>query len=197
MLFRSWDGVTFSSAEECHAVDFLNHARFSEMAALTDGARLVAYEEGPDGRFDATRVRGSVWATVAQFAALPGIGATATGGLKAGAAGWTANGASSDTVASSWSNRAALLGLPVYLDSVVVTKLLPQTGDDGGFNWECAEVRDVAGASNYLLACKPAVVCGGTCWNGVAVGSTVTRVHGTVRHSSIAGSGGYRISMSN
>ena len=44
---------------------------------------------------------------------------------------------------------------------------------------------------------RPPVVCGGFCWDNAPVGTWVTRVHGTVKHSSIAGSGGFRISLSN
>lgn len=188
----SFDGVAFTKAEACHAVEFLNRARFSEMAALPDAARLIAYETGPDGVYSATRR--SAWTSVADFANRPGIGATAVNGLKTGAAAWTVNGASADTIASTWANRTALVNLPVYVEKAYVTKTYPQTGE-GGYLWECAELRDAPGATNFVLGCRPAVVCGGSCWSGVNV--WVSRVHGSFRRSTMPGSGGYRISLSN
>lgn len=189
----TFDGVAFTKVEACHAVEYLNFARFSEMAALPDAARLIAYESGPDGKYLGTRR--SAWTTVAEFANRPGIGATAINGLKAGAAAWTRNGASVDTIASTWAGRASLVNLPVYVERVFITKTYPQTGE-GGFLWECAEVRDAPGAPNFMLACRPAVVCGGACW---ADGPNMwaNRLHGSLRRSSMAGSGGYRISLSN
>lgn len=189
----TYDGVPFTASEECHAVDFMNRARFSELGALTDAARLVVYELGPDGTFNAAP-RGTTWKSVAQFAARPGIGATAVKGLKTGAATWSFSGSSVDTVADAWAHRSTLVGAPLYLDVAYVTKLLPQQGD-GGFLWECAEVRDAPTASNFLLACRPAVVCGGFCWADVALGAKVTRLHGTFKRSVIPGSGGYRMTV--
>jgi hypothetical protein len=188
----TFDGVAFTKAEACHAVEFLNRARFSEMAALPDAARLLAYESGPDGVYSGTRR--SAWTSVADFANRPGIGATAVNGLKAGAAGWTANGGTADTIASTWANRVALVNLPVYVEKAYVTKTYPQTGE-GGYLWECAELRDAPGATNFLLGCRPAVVCGGSCWSGA--NTWVSRLHGSFRRSTMAGSGGYRISLSN
>lgn len=188
----TFDGVAFTRDEACRAVDYLNRARFSEMAALPDSARLIAYESGPDGR---STTRRSAWTSVAEFANRPGIGATAITGLKSGSAAWSFSGSSVDTIASTWANRSKQLNLPLYLDGAYVTKLYPQTGE-GGYLWECAELRDAAGATNYLLGCKPAVVCGGACWT-MGVNVTVGRLHGTLRTSSMPGSGGYRISLSN
>lgn len=189
----TFDGVAFTKAEACHAVEYLNFARFSEMAALPDAARLIAYESGPDGKYLATRR--SAWTSVADFANRPGIGATAINGLKAGAGAWTRNGASVDTVASTWAARTSLVNLPVYLERAYITKTYPQTGE-GGYLWECAELRDAPGAPNFLLGCRPAVVCGGSCWVD-GPNMWTNRLHGSLRRSSMAGSGGYRLSLSN
>lgn len=188
----SFDGVAFTKPEACHAVDYLNRARFSELAALPDAARLIAYESGPDGKYTGTRR--SAWTSVAEFANRPGIGATAINGLKTGAAGWTFSGSSVDTIASTWSNRTTQVNLPVYFEKAYVTKLYPQTGE-GGWLWECAELRDAPGATNYMLGCRPAVVCGGACWTQ-GIDTWATRLHGTLRRSTMPGSGGYRVSFS-
>ena len=188
----SFDGVAFTKPEACHAVDYLNRARFSEMAALPDAARLIAYESGPDGKYTGTRR--SAWTSVAEFANRPGIGATAINGLKTGAAAWTFSGSSVDSIASTWTNRTTQVNLPVYFEKAYVTKLYPQTGE-GGYLWECAELRDAPGATNFMLGCRPAVVCGGACWTQ-GVDSWDTRLHGTLRRSTMPGSGGYRVSLS-
>jgi len=189
----TFDGIVFTKAAACHAVDYLNRARFSELAALPDAARLIAYETGsfdPNGVWRRTR-----WASVADFANRPGIGATAITALASGSAAWTYSGSSVDTVASTWTNRVAQVNLPLFLEKAYVTRLYPQTGE-GNYLWECAELRDAPGAPNFLLGCRPAVVCGGACWP-MGVNAWDTRLHGTLRRSTMPGSGGYRLSLSN
>jgi len=192
----TYDGVAFTKDEECHAVDFLNDARFSEMAALPDAARLAAYYSGPDGAccFQSK----SAWSTVAEFANHAGVGSTALGALKTSAATWTQNGLPYDTVATTFTNRAKLVNLPIYLDKVYVNNAL--TTPPAGY--QCVEVRDSPTATNYLFACIAQYVCLDLnttpfeeCFpSGRGVGAWVS-MHGTLRTGTISGSGGYRLNL--
>lgn len=183
----SYDGVLFTRAEECHAVDFLNRARFSEMAALPDFARLVAYENGPEGVY----FQSSDWTQLSQYAGFTGIGATAISALKTAAASWSPNGLEHDTVSSTWTGRAALANRPIYLDRVFVTKLFPKSHEvETGY--QCAELRDAPTATSYLIACVPPYICdGGVCWSMPA--QSWAAVRGTLRLTSMPGAGGYRL----
>jgi hypothetical protein len=188
----TYDGVKFTQAEECKAVEFLNRARFSEMAGLPASARLAAYLAGPDGVWQWKRT--SAWASLAPFSNFTGIGATALNGLKASTAAWTANGASSDTVASTWTNRMTLANGPVLFEQVYVVKVLPEIYGDGGYTWQCAELRDAPGAANYVYGCYPHFTCdGGDCWGDAA--GKVRLVYGTLRRTTLPGFGGWRISL--
>jgi hypothetical protein len=182
----TYEGVAFTLDEECHAVDFLNDARFSEMAALPAAARLTAYEAGPEGVYDFGASR---WATVAQFANVHGIGSTAVAALKSAAATWKANGLTYDTVASTWTNRATLVNGPIYLDKVYVVNVLTAMVD--GVDW-CAQVRDAPGATNYLYVCVPEIVSGDLEAWPQGAGAYVS-IHGTLRTGTLSGAGGYRL----
>ncbi|MBX7102125.1 MAG: hypothetical protein K1X89_30700 [Myxococcaceae bacterium] len=192
----TYDGVAFTAAEECHAVEFLNLARFSEMAPLTAAARDLAYRSNPEGTWT-LGTRFSRWVNLKDFSSRPNIGATALRGIKTAAAAWTKHGLSYDTVASTYANRVALDGVGVWLDKVYVTKLFPAE-QDGTWRWECAEVRDSPSARNYFRACFQLIgadsssgCTDGGCWTGKL--HTWVGVQGYVRPSSISGTGGWKV----
>jgi hypothetical protein len=188
----TYDGVKFTQAEECKAVEYLNRARFSEMGPLPASARLAAYLAGPDGVWKWKRT--SAWGSVASFSGFTGIGATAINALKTTSTAWTANGASADTVASTWTNRVTLANGPVLFEQVYVVKVLPEIYGDGGYTWQCAELRDAPGAPNYVYGCYPHFTCdGGDCWGDAA--GKVRLVYGTLRRTTLPGFGGWRISL--
>ncbi|MBI5548005.1 MAG: hypothetical protein HY901_29340 [Deltaproteobacteria bacterium] len=149
----TYDTVKFTQVEECHAVDFMNRARFSEMGALPDKGRLVAYQ-GKPRLADGSRT----WATAAEYANSSGIGTTAVAAVKSAAASWTANGLPYDTVATTWANRSKLLNGPVAFNRVYATKMLPDSAHSG---FQCAEIRDTPTAPNYLNLCVPRYICEG------------------------------------
>jgi hypothetical protein len=198
----SYDGVAFTAAEECHAVAFLNQARWSEMGALPDLARHIAYDCWPtkvagDQQSVSCGYRLSAWQNLQQFSHAAGIGVTAMKALAASAASWKQNGRSYDTVADVWQNRAVVKDQPVSLDAVYVTKRLP---DEVGVNtYYCVEVRDAVDAPNYLHACvqwinaDSAPPCASAACADGMVGKWL-QLRGTLRESS-AHAGGYKINL--
>lgn len=190
----TFDGTVYSAAEECTAVRFLNLARYSEMEQLSVTGRRVAYDCGPSG---ACGFRSSSWQRLAQFADFSDIGATALSGLKSDSAGWSPSGLRWDTVAAVWGARASLIDHQQSFDAVTVTRRRP---DEPGTNiiYRCVEIRDSAGAPNFLTACITDIAgitaCGTVdeCLNA-AVGTRVS-MRGTFRVSSQA-PGGYRVSL--
>ena len=130
----AYDGSKFTKSEECHALEFLNRARYSEMGKLPDTARHVAYDCQPTGAATSPQAitcgyRSSKWTSLKAYANVAGIGSTALTALKSTAAPWKANGLAHDTVASVYQNRTTLKDQPVSLDAVCVTKRLPdETG---------------------------------------------------------------------
>jgi hypothetical protein len=180
----SFDGVAFTQAEECHAVELLNKARMSELRELGDVARAVGYHAN--------------LSTLRTFSDRAGIGGTAMGQVKSAAAAWTINGLSYDTIASTWTNRARLLNGPVFIEKAWVARTLPELVD-AGYSVSCAELRDSPTATNYLFACVPIVwnesrCPNRECWGGL-IGTWVS-ANGALRSSQISGSGGYRIGLS-
>jgi hypothetical protein len=145
----SFDGIAYSATEECQAVQFLNRARYSEMGALVDAGRRVAYDCAPNG---SCGFRTSAWTRLSEFSGFVGVGATSLSSLKTAMRGWSANGSPYDTVAHLWQQRAALLDQPINLDNVHVTRRLPdQTSDSSQYS--CVELRDQVGAPNFIAAC--------------------------------------------
>lgn len=145
----TFDGSTFTAAEECSAVRFLNQARFSEMARLPDSGRRIAYDCAPD---QSCGLRSSRWQRLSQFADYPGIGTTSLSGLRTSVNGWTQSGQRWDTVANTWQNRAALSGAPLHFDNVAVVRRVADY-NTGSYSYACAEIRDTTGSANYLRAC--------------------------------------------
>ena len=181
----TYDTVAFTKSEECHAVDFINKARFSEMGALPDRGRLVAYT-GSAKNADGTRS----WKTMKEYSDTSLIGTTAVKAVKDAAATWTANGLAYDTIASTWTNRAKLLDKPVFFNRVYVTRLLGNINGD-----DCAELRDSPAAANYLVNCIPTwVIDGAAAWTE---GASIWVVQdGMLRTSTMASTGGYRLMSS-
>lgn len=191
----TFDGTSYTAAEECTAVRFLNLARFSEMEQLSVTGRRVAYDCGPSG---SCGFRSSSWQRLAQFADFSDIGATALSGLKADSVGWSPSGLRYDTVAAVWGARASLIDHQLSFDAVTITRRRP---DEPGTNivYRCAEIRDSEGAPNFLTACFTDVAgitaCGSVneCLDA-AVGTRVS-IRGTFRVSNQS-PGGYRVSLS-
>jgi hypothetical protein len=158
----TWDGVSFTDGEACHAVDFLNYARFSQMRALSAGARHVAYDCRPGDAApvcDPAAYRASAWTTLGEWAASPEVGATALGVLKTSAAAWTDD-LHWDTIANTWAHRSELDGVTLGFEKIWV----PRKVSPG-----CYELRDFAAGEYYLRACVApgAVTCGEECWDGM------------------------------
>lgn len=194
----TYDTVAFTKAEECKAVEFLNKARMSEMGALSAAARDLAWRSNPEGTWG---FRTSRWTNLKVFSNRPNIGVTAMKAIKTSAATWTANGLSYDTIASVYATRTALLGKPVFLEKVVVTKVFPRA-QDGDWAWDCAELRDTATSPNYLRGCFQYVgadsssgcTATGACTVGMT-GKTVS-VGGFVRTTTLPGTGGTKLALS-
>lgn len=145
--------VAFTLAEECKAVEFLNKARYSQMASITTTARDIAYDCSPASTCG---YRTAAWATVAEYAAAHGVGVTQTVGtsslvaLKAASEAWTDDGLWYDTVARAFADRASLNGKTLHFESVFVESA----------SGLCMLVRDAPGAPNYLSACVDPWFCG-------------------------------------
>ena len=142
--------------------------------------------------------RTSAWQRLAQFSDTATVGATALSGLKTDSAGWSPAGLRYDTVAEIWRNRASLVDHPVHFEAVTITRRL---ADQAGqyITYQCAEVRDQAGAPNFLTVCMAQTTdtyaCGtvDACLDA-AVG-TRAALRGAFR-TSAQSAGGYRITLS-
>ena len=202
-LGGTYDGAKLTAAEECHAIDFLNQARMSEMSAIPEAPRHKAYDCKPaptanDPHAIACGYRSSLWTSLAEYSSVTGVGKSALSGLKSSAATWQRNGLSYDTVANTWQTRSALLNKEVSLDAVYVTKRLPD--ETGTTPYYCVEVRDSETAPNFFSACinvnaiDPAT---NPCPNGACADNMVgqwLRMRGTVRSSSFQ-PGGYKVNL--
>jgi hypothetical protein len=148
----TWGGVTFTQAEECKAVSFLNKARFSQLSSLQPGERRNAYDCGPTG---ATCSRQRGWQSLGQLASSQTVNAcvfSSWSQLKSASAAWVDDGVSSDTVASVWANRSALQNSEVTLENVYVANAFRPTNNVEAPN--CATIKDSASATGYLTACE-------------------------------------------
>jgi hypothetical protein len=193
----TFDTVFFTPGEECLALSFLNGARYSEMNKIPDKPRYVAYcGTGTAGcAFRATK-----WTSLAQYSDTTGVGTTAMTALRDSVRPtWSPNGLSWDTVAATWANRAALKDKPVYFDKVLITRLLPDY-NDGTFGYWCAELRDGAGAANYLTACYRAIgadsatACQNVnCFTGTA--GKFASLRGTLQATNQPATGGWRVML--
>ena len=135
----SIEGVAFTAAEACHAVAFMNGAKFSELETMSSHARLVIYDSGPQGY---TGYRPANWQFVSQFAGVNLIGKTALQKLLALSTAWKAGGLWYDTVSSAYASKAT--GVHFTFEKVWVSKQLTSG---------CYEIRDTPTAVNYLTAC--------------------------------------------
>ena len=147
----TFGGVAFSKSEECHAIDFLNRAPMSAMA-MGDADTRVAYDCGPDGKCG---LRRGVWKSLAQLESFDRGGhcqALDFATLKSSAAAWTDGGQRYDTVATTWTDRAAITGRVVSLEKVYVSKVDGGAGNGPGY--QCAQLRDSPTATNYLTVCE-------------------------------------------
>lgn len=196
---RSHDGVPFSADEACRAVEFLNRARMSEMVAVPKTSLDFIYRGGPS-RPNGPNGR-SVWARLEEFSGSAGIGATTMGGLKNSLQGWAPNGPAWDTVAATWTNRAALVNRTLHFDKVYVSRVLPRQADPNR-SWvafECVELRDTPGAPNYVTGCY--MVVGADSATGCTVGGCTNNKAGTWvsargEWNTSSGPGGYRLNLS-
>lgn len=195
------DGVFFSGADACRAVEFLNRARASEMYGMPKAAIDFAWRGGPL-RPNGAHGR-SVWARLNEFSDAAGIGTGALTGLRAALdAGWQPNGLPYDTVAELWANRRALEGRPVRLEKAFVKRVKPAEQDPNRpwIHFICAELRDSPTASNYLYACQTLVGADSAsgcsamdCLTGRA--GTWVNLRGELNTTGMPGAGGYRVNF--
>ncbi len=196
------DGVLFTAAEACKAVEFLNRARTSEMYNLSKAAIDFAWSGGPYRPNGATGR--SEWARLNEFTDAAGIGATTVANLRDRIVhGWQPNGLTSDTVATTWSNRQALKDKPVRFERVYVKRVLPMEQDPNR-SWVgfiCAELRDTPTASNFVFACQTLV--GADSASGCSARDCITNKAGTyvnlrgeLNATGMPGSGGFRVNFS-
>jgi hypothetical protein len=195
----TYDGVAFTVAAECKAVAFLNGARMSDMRALTDIGRKVAYEHCAQGA-TCTGYRFTGWASVREFADWPRVGSGTVKGLAKAAAAWTASDAPAwDTIADAWARRGDLVGASMVFEKVYVSR--GGIEEHGSYDYACVEVRDAPDARNYLHACMQFINADSAtqCSNDPArclapwVGQWVW-MRGTLRTSN-AHPGGYKINL--
>jgi len=196
------DGVAFTAAEACKAVEFLNTARTSDMWRLPATSLDFVYFGGPNRPLgNAQRSR---WTRLNEFTDAAGVGKATVTGLKESLATWTPGGPSSDTVADVWARRAELKDKPVRLDRVYVTRVLPRwtNANQPWIAYNCGELRDAPGAPNFLIACWTMVGAdsASACQVEDCFANTVgTWVHarGELTDSSLRASGGYVVYLTN
>lgn len=135
----SIEGVTFSAAQACKAVGFMNGAKFSELEAMGSHARIVMYDSGPAGY---TGYRPANWQFVSQFAAVNLIGKTALQKLLDLSTAWQPGGLWYDTVKGAYDSKAT--GVHFTFEKVWVSKVISES---------CYEIRDTPTGANYLMAC--------------------------------------------
>jgi hypothetical protein len=196
------DGVAFTAAEACKAVEFLNTARTSDMWRLPATSLDFVYFGGPNRPLGPTQR--SRWSRLNEFTDAAGVGAATVTGLRESLSGWTPGGPTTDTVADVWTRRASLKDKPVRLDRVYVTRVLPRTvhPTQPWVAFNCGEVRDGPSAPNFLVACWTMVnadSASGCQVDDCFAGTVGTWVHarGLFTTSSNRSTGGYVVSLIN
>lgn len=147
------DGVQFTAAEACKALEFLNTARTSDMRALPRTALDFIYFGAPNRPPPAsTRTR---WTRLNEYTDSIGVGATAVGALYGSIQRWSPGGPTSDTVADTWARRAELVDQAVRFDRAYVTKVSEARQDPNKpwLQYRCGELRDAPGGAAFLTAC--------------------------------------------
>ncbi len=145
----TWGGVTFTDAQACKAVAFLNGARFSQLHALGPGERRTAFDCGPGN----TCTQQRAWKSLEQLSVSQNTNACSFKSwdkLKTSSAQWSDDGVHTDTVVNVWANRNNLTSREVDLGDVLVVEQLPRARAEDP---NCALVKDSAGSANYVAAC--------------------------------------------
>ncbi|MBT9557309.1 MAG: lamin tail domain-containing protein [Myxococcales bacterium] len=151
----TYKSVTFTKAEECTTVSFMNKARYSQMNAMPAFARNQIYDCDPVTK--TCLYRTSRWTSVAELLTVSGtspVGTTSLTQIKSAAKGFTPSGLWYDTIESTWTNRAALSGGVVGLEKAFFQKY---TGND------CVTVRDTPTSSFSLIVCRQLCYGDGGC----------------------------------
>lgn len=146
----TYGGVTFTAAQECAAIRFLNNAPSSAISRVLQGGN-IALDCGPGGTCGTTRQR--AWTRLDQLLAYRNVVSCGEGGTTALT--WLRNEAltldtaapASDTVASLWAQREQL-GTRIVTLEVVVTATA--AGSNGRV---CGVIRDTPSSSGWLTAC--------------------------------------------
>jgi hypothetical protein len=185
----TFDGVSVSAQDECHAVRFMNRARFSDMRGVADATRRAIYDCAPDGSCGARAAR---WERLSALSDRDGVSQLGMDSLVSTARQWQDDGGEgflTDTVDDVVARRQALVDGPVHFDKVFVSRRLPDQG--GVFRYECVELKDTPSSTASLAACLQyinaanAPGCTGapeTCLDP-AVGATIS-LRGTLRQTS-------------
>lgn len=147
----TYDGVRFDRDEECRALAFMNHARFSDMRSVPDAGRKAAYDLCPGG-LSCGPYRSAQWRSVGELAALPRVAGTSIQAIKSAAASWEPSEVWYDTVADVWARRAELRDAPITFEKVYVARSLGEI-TDGSSTYVCVEIRDSESSPSYLPAC--------------------------------------------
>ncbi|MBL8920246.1 MAG: hypothetical protein JNJ54_15375 [Myxococcaceae bacterium] len=196
------DGVFFTAADACKAVTFLNTARTSDMWRLPRTALDFVYFGGPN-RPLGVGLR-SRWSALNEYTDAAGVGTGAVTGLFQSLAAWTPGGPTSDTVADAWARRAELVDRPVRFDRAFVSRVFPVSVDPNRpwIAYACGELRDAPGAATYVQACFTMVgadSAGGcqaeNCYANRL--NTWVQARGELARSTVSGSGGFVIWLSN
>lgn len=195
------DGVFFTAAEACRAVEFLNQARASEMYAMPKAAIDFAWRGGPYRPHGA--LGRTVWSRLNEFSDAAGIGTGAVSGLLTASRAWQRNGLSYDTVANVWADRHTLKDRLVRFEKVYVKRVLPLEQDPNRpwMGTLCAELRDTPTSSNYLFACQTMIGADSSsgcsaydCLSNKA--GTYVNLRGELNATAMRGTGGYRVNFS-
>jgi hypothetical protein len=180
--------ITFSAAEECQALRFINRARASQMRSLTAQARRMAYDcrPGVSGIECGGHRTPDAWQSLAQFSAATDIGTTSVASVRTASINWVDDGQLFDTIAGVWADRTSLVDGPVALERVWAKLDVPTSA--------CFPVRDAPGGPTAITACFDAFAeCGNSPNNPDTTGKWV-KIPGTLRRNS---QGVYRINLSN
>ncbi|MEW5743264.1 MAG: hypothetical protein AB1938_30425 [Myxococcota bacterium] len=198
----SRDGVAFTAAEACKAVEFLNTARTSDMWRLPRTSLDFIYSGGPNRPLGVGQR--SRWTRLNEYTDAAGVGKASVQALRDSLATWTPGGPSTDTVVDVWTRRAELVDRPVRFDRAYVTKVFGfrQDPDRPWLGYDCGELRDSPSAATYIQACflRVGADSASGCQTQDCYANTLrtwVQARGEFAVSSTRGSGGYVIWLNN